>query len=62
VRYVDVLRDDDLPGAPGDPEHSWVGLMHFDYITMTEALGGDATALKAVKIRNVAPDEADYPQ
>jgi ABC-type Zn uptake system ZnuABC Zn-binding protein ZnuA len=23
VRYVDVLRDDDLPGAPGDPEHSW---------------------------------------
>lgn len=62
VRYVDVLRDDDLPGAPGDPEHSWLGLMVFDYITMTEALGGDATALKAVAVENVAPDSADYPQ
>jgi len=30
VKYVDVLRDDDLPGAPGDPEHSWMGLMHFE--------------------------------
>ena len=62
VRYVDVLRDDDLPGKPGDPEHSWVGLMHFDYVTMTEALGGDASALKAFKPDNVAPDEAEYPQ
>ena len=62
ARYVDVLRDDDLPGTPGDAEHSWVGLMHFDYVTMTEALGGDATALKAFAPRNVAPDEAEYPQ
>jgi len=62
VQYVDELRDDDLPGEPGGQEHSWLGLMRFDYITMTEALGGDATALKAVKVRNVAPDEADYPQ
>jgi|tagenome__1003787_1003787.scaffolds.fasta_scaffold20810335_2 ABC-type Zn uptake system ZnuABC Zn-binding protein ZnuA len=60
VRYVDVLRDDDLPGAPGDPRHSWLGLMTFDYVTMTEALGGDATALKAVTIENVAPDDAEY--
>ncbi len=62
VRYIDVLRDDDLPGKPGDPEHSWVGLMLFDYVTMTEALGGDAAALQAFQPRNVAPDEADYPQ
>jgi ABC-type Zn uptake system ZnuABC Zn-binding protein ZnuA len=62
VDYVDVLRDDDLPGEPGDPEHSWLGLMLFDYITMTEALGGDATALRAVEVVNVAPDEAVYPQ
>ncbi len=48
VKYVDVLRDDDLPGAPGDPDHSWLGLMRFDFITMTEAMGGDASALKAV--------------
>ena len=62
VKYVDVLRDDDLPGAPGDPEHSWVGLMRFDYITMVEALGGDATALEAFVARDVAPDRARYPQ
>ncbi len=62
VRYVDVLRDDDLPGAPGDPQHSWLGLMLFDYITMTEALGGDASALKTVDVDDVAPDHADYPQ
>jgi ABC-type Zn uptake system ZnuABC Zn-binding protein ZnuA len=62
VKYVDVLRDDDLPGAPGDPEHSWMGLMHFDYVTMTEAMGGDATALKAFHPADVVPDTADYPQ
>ena len=62
VRYVDVLRDDDLPGKPGDPEHSWVGLMRFDFITMVESLGGDASSLRAVKVENTAPDTAVYPQ
>jgi ABC-type Zn uptake system ZnuABC Zn-binding protein ZnuA len=62
VQYVDVLRDDDLPGEPGDPEHSWQGLMHFDYVTMTEALGGDASALKAFDPQIVTQDEAEYPQ
>ena len=36
--------------------------MHFDYVTMTEALGGDAAALEGFEPRNVAPDEATYPQ
>jgi len=62
VKYVDVLRDDDLPGKPGEAEHSWMGLMHFDYVTMTESLGGDAAALKAFEPGNVAPDKAKYPQ
>jgi len=62
VKYVDELRDDDLPGKPGDAEQSWLGLMHFDYVTMTEAMGGDASALKAFMPENVAPDEAEYPQ
>ena len=62
VAYVDELRDDDLPGAPGEAEHSWLGLMRFDYVTMTEALGGDAAALEALLVRNVAPDAAEYPQ
>ncbi len=62
VRYVDVLRDDDLPGRPGQDEHSWLGLMRFDYVTMVESLGGDATALKSLSVGNVAPDKARYPQ
>jgi ABC-type Zn uptake system ZnuABC Zn-binding protein ZnuA len=62
VRYVDVLRDDDLPGKPGDADHSWMGLMHFDYTTMTEAMGGNASALKAFKPGDVASDSATYPQ
>jgi len=60
--YVDVLRDDDLPGAPGEKRHSWAGLMAFDYITMTEAMGGDASALRAFDATPVAPDAAEYPQ
>jgi hypothetical protein len=62
VTYVDVLRDDDLPGRPGDDRHSWLGLMHFDFVTMVEALGGDASAIEAFEVRNVVPDRAEYPQ
>ena len=62
VRYVDVLRDDDLIGEPGDPEHSWLGLMRFDYVTMIEALGGDASALIDLDVSDVGPDKAVYPQ
>jgi ABC-type Zn uptake system ZnuABC Zn-binding protein ZnuA len=62
VSYVDVLRDDDLLGEPGDADHSFLGLMQFDYVTMIEALGGDATALRNLDITDVAPDTANYPQ
>ena len=62
VRYVDTLRDDDLPGRPGEPEHSWLGLMKFDFVTMVESLGGDASALKAVQAAGGPPDRAVYPQ
>jgi len=62
VRYVDVLRDDDLPGRPGDRLHSWIGLMHVDYVTLTEAMGGDSSALTAFEPRDVAPDRSHYPQ
>jgi len=62
VRYVDVLRDDDLLGSPGDAEHSWLGLMRFNFVTMVEALGGDAAALKSLDVSDVGPDTAEYPQ
>jgi ABC-type Zn uptake system ZnuABC Zn-binding protein ZnuA len=62
VRYIDVLRDDDLVGEPGDAEHSWLGLMRFNYVTMVEALGGDASALKTLDVSDVVKDSATYPQ
>ena len=62
VRYIDVLRDDDLLGRPGDPEHSWLGLMRFNFATMIEALGGDASVLKTLDVGDVAVDRAVYPQ
>ena len=60
AEYIDDLRDDDLPGDPGDAEHSWLGLMKFNFVTMTEALGGDASALEPFEVRNVVPDDAEY--
>ncbi len=62
VRYIDVLRDDDLIGEPGDAEHSWLGLMRFNFATMVEALGGDASALKTLDVLDVVKDSAVYPQ
>jgi ABC-type Zn uptake system ZnuABC Zn-binding protein ZnuA len=61
VQYVDVLRDDDLPGDPGDAEHSWLGMMRFNFTTMTEALGGDASALARFDPAASVPDSAEYP-
>lgn len=62
VRYIDVLRDDDLPDAPGDPEHSLLGLLRSNYVTITEALGGDPAALEALDLQISVPDRASYPQ
>jgi ABC-type Zn uptake system ZnuABC Zn-binding protein ZnuA len=50
AEYVDDLRDDDLPGEPGDPEHSYVGMMVFNVRTIVEALGGDPAALGQVPL------------
>ncbi|MFN2503061.1 MAG: metal ABC transporter substrate-binding protein [Acidimicrobiales bacterium] len=62
VRYVDVLRDDDLPGRPGDPEHSWLGLMRFNFLTMVRSLGGDASALESLHLEDAASDLTGYPK
>lgn len=53
--YVDDLRDDDLPGEPGDPDHTYLGLMVSNLETMVEALGGDATAFRQVDTTSVCP-------
>ncbi len=62
VKYVDSLRDDDLPGRPGDGDHSYLGLMKADFVTMVSNLGGDSTRLAAFDDRDVVPDKAVYPQ
>jgi ABC-type Zn uptake system ZnuABC Zn-binding protein ZnuA len=62
ARYIDVLRDDDLPGKPGDTDHSWQALMQFNFVTMVEALGGDATSLKGLDMSLRTADRAEYPQ
>lgn len=62
ARYEDSLRDDDLPGVPGEPDHSWLGLMRGNYVTMIEGLGGTAAQLKALNITSPVPDTASYPQ
>ena len=62
ARYEDSLRDDDLPGAPGDAEHSWLGLMKYNYRTMIAGLGGTPTQLDAITLTPTASDSAVYPQ
>jgi ABC-type Zn uptake system ZnuABC Zn-binding protein ZnuA len=48
VWFVDTLRDDDLPGTPGSPGHSYIGMMLEDVRTMVTALGGQPEALQGI--------------
>ena len=56
--YVDDLRDDDLPGEAGDPDHSYLGLMVFDFTTIVRALGGDPAPFEDVDVANLVTDAA----
>jgi ABC-type Zn uptake system ZnuABC Zn-binding protein ZnuA len=62
VRYEDSLRDDDLPGAPGEAQHSLLELLRYNYRTMILGLGGQPTQLDALVIERTVPDTAFYPQ
>lgn len=62
ARYEDSLRDDDLPGMPGEQNHSWLGLMQYNFATMIKGLGGTSTNIDAVDITSPIPDSAVYPQ
>jgi ABC-type Zn uptake system ZnuABC Zn-binding protein ZnuA len=64
ARFIDELRDDDLPGAPGDPGHSYLGLMRTNMEVLVTALGGSAEALRDLDVGPVfegAP-RVTYPQ
>ena len=62
--YIDELSDDDLPGGPGDTEHSYLGLEVANLRIIIPALGGDASALEQVDTSPVFDGEpnAVYPQ
>ena len=62
--FVDQLADDDLPGAPGDPDHSYLGLMRQNMRIMIPGLGGNAAAFDDVDVSPVFEGEsgAVYPQ
>ena len=59
-RYIDKLRDDELPGKPGDPQHSYIGMMVENMTLMFQALGGSTEALTTVDPAPVAGAHADY--
>ncbi|MGH2590492.1 MAG: metal ABC transporter substrate-binding protein [Actinomycetota bacterium] len=61
AEYIDDLRDDDLPGDNGDAEHSYFGLMVFDFRTFMGALGGDVGAFEGFDVTNLQPgDTVEY--
>ena len=62
--FINQLSDDDLPGAPGDPRHSYLGLAVSNMEIMLPALGGDASPLRNVDVSPVfaGPSDAVYPQ
>jgi ABC-type Zn uptake system ZnuABC Zn-binding protein ZnuA len=61
ARYVDSLRDDDLPGENGDRDHSYFGLMLFDFRTFMGALGGDVAGFDGLDVSNLTSgDTAHY--
>lgn len=65
AEYIDDLRDDDLPGEPGDEMHSYIGLMVENMRIMVPALGGDAVPMDRVDPSLVFDDgesNAEYPQ
>ena len=64
ANFVDQLRDDDLPGAPGDPLHSYLGMMLTNARIIVSALGGDPSALEGFDASPVFEGEsgAVYPQ
>jgi manganese/iron transport system substrate-binding protein len=53
AQYVDTLRDDDLPGQPGEATHSYLGLVAGDVATMAKALGGDPSKISGFDTANV---------
>jgi zinc/manganese transport system substrate-binding protein len=48
AKYVTDLRDDELPGEPGTPDHSYVGMMVNNLNDIAGGLGGDPHCASSV--------------
>ena len=55
--YSHALYDDSLPGEPGDPENTYIGMMAQNARSITAALGGDPSPLDGLDISNVPDSE-----
>jgi ABC-type Zn uptake system ZnuABC Zn-binding protein ZnuA len=53
ITVVETLSDDDLPGNPGDKDHSYIGMMIENMKNMIIPLGGNIEALKNVNPENI---------
>lgn len=53
VTIVETLSDDDLPGNPGDYNHSYLGMMLENMKNMIIPLGGNIDALKDISPQNI---------
>jgi ABC-type Zn uptake system ZnuABC Zn-binding protein ZnuA len=56
VKIVGTLSDDDLPGNPGEPEHSYAGMMLKNVKNMLIPLGGNVTSLQGIDPSNTYLD------
>ncbi|MDQ3812258.1 MAG: metal ABC transporter substrate-binding protein, partial [Chloroflexota bacterium] len=59
ARYVDSLRDDDLPGPPGAPQHTYLGMMLDNMRVMLGSLGGRTEMFDAIDSSPVRPPARD---
>lgn len=62
TKYVDQLRDDDLPGKPGEAKHSYLGLMAEDIRIMAQSLGGKPELIADFDTSNIPGVDATVDQ
>ena len=62
VQFIDTLRDDDLPGKPGDLNHSYIGLMVEDVRIMATALGGNPALIASFDTSSVPGSDSAVEQ
>ena len=62
VKYIDSLRDDDLPGEVGAANHSYLGLLTEDLRIMAENLGGDPSLIANFDTSNIPGSDSSVVQ